>query len=366
MKNQKHIIFLGIGIAVLLVSFLFVKNNERFYKRTILKITEVEQQKSRVVNGPNGEEEQYYKQQITATVMNTKEKGKKVQFENEYSKTGYKSERYQKGDRVFIKTQGDGALHNIKITGVKRDYLVVALVGIFALALLYIAKGRGFMTLISVAINLTVFVIGIRFMNNPEVFSRFWIIMVGIFCSITLIMAGGFHKKTWGSILSSLITIILVWGVYFIVTRFTKEPPYELMEYISGPHELPGIFMASVITGSLGAIMDVTITIHAGINELVLTTPEISLKEMVHSVREIGMDIMGTMINVLFFVYLSGTLTSIFVEMRNGFGFSTIVKFDIVFELIRFMLGAIGIVLAIPVSGICALVLFYGLRRKQA
>ena len=157
----------------------------------------------------------------------------------------------------------------------------------------------------------------------------------------------------------------MVWVIYHLVIGMTKEPPYELMEYISGPHEVANIFMASVITGSLGAVMDVAITINSSVNELMITTPEITIKELTCSVREIGMDIMGTMINVLFFVYMSTTVTRVLLESRNGFGFTTILRFNVVFELIRFLLGAIGIVLAIPVSGVLAIALFRIKRRTK-
>ena len=74
---------------------------------------------------------------------------------------------------------------------------------------------------------------------------------------------------------------------------------------------------------------------------------------------------MGTMINVLFFVYMSTTVTRVLLESRNGFGFTTILRFNVVFELIRFLLGAIGIVLAIPVSGVLAIALFRIKRRTK-
>lgn len=355
---KKKSLFLGLGILVLMIAFFIVRNNDEYYQRTIVRIIGIQEEKGVLKKGPNGEIEQYFVQTIKAKVTNHGRKGTVLQFKNEYSQTGYKTEKYSKNDRLFVTFSKSQSSDEVTIVGMKRDYILVLLIGLFILSLSLVAGTRGFLTLFSILINLLVFVFGIRFVDQPDLFSKYWIVMLAFFCGITLLFASGFHIKTWGSVLASILTMLFVWGLFTVVTTLSQEPPYELMEYISGPHELAPIFMASVLTGSLGAIMDVAITIHAGIGELVSTTPEISIRNLIQSIREIGMDIMGTMINVLFFVYVSGTLTGIFIEIRSGFGIDTILKFDLIFELIRFLLGAIGIVLAIPVSGLIAFMLF--------
>lgn len=68
------------------------------------------------------------------------------------------------------------------------------------------------------------------------------------------------------------------------------------------------VFMASVLIGSLGAVMDVAITISSGIYEIVQRTPDITTSRLALGGRNIGQDIMGTMTNILLFSYLSGSL----------------------------------------------------------
>ena len=111
--------------------------------------------------------------------------------------------------------------------------------------------------------------------------------------------------------------------------------------------------------GSLGAVMDVTISIAAGVAEIKGQTPDISTKDIIHSVREMGYDIMGTMINVLFFTYISGSIPIVIIKIMNGYTLYHLVHFQLAFEIIRFLIGAIGIVLAIPVSGLCSILLLH-------
>ena len=72
--------------------------------------------------------------------------------------------------------------------------------------------------------------------------------------------------------------------------------------------------------------------------------------ELFKSGREIGYDIMGTMINVLLFVFGCGLIPMCLIRMNNSVRFVTIIKLHIPCELCRFFVESIGLVLAIPVS----------------
>ena len=111
--------------------------------------------------------------------------------------------------------------------------------------------------------------------------------------------------------------------------------------------------------GSLGAVMDVSISIAAGVAEIEEKTPDIRLKSLTHSIREMGYDIMGTMINVLFFTYISSAIPIVVIKLLNGYTLYHLIHFQLIFEIIRFLMGAIGIVLAIPVAGACSVLLLH-------
>ena len=59
---------------------------------------------------------------------------------------------------------------------------------------------------------------------------------------------------------------------------------------------------------------------------------------------------MGTMINVLLFVLASGMIRMFILKMNNDIRFITIVRYHIPYDICRFLIESIGIVLAIPVS----------------
>ena len=89
---------------------------------------------------------------------------------------------------------------------------------------------------------------------------------------------------------------------------------YETMSFLT--IQPTQIFLASVLIGSLGAVMDVAITLTSSLYEIKAQHPEISLKQLRQSGTNIGKDIMGTMTNILFFAYLSGSIPMIILSLK--------------------------------------------------
>ena len=102
--------------------------------------------------------------------------------------------------------------------------------------------------------------------------------------------------------------------------------------------------------GGLGAIMDVAITISSSISELIDKDNNIEKRNLIKSGKMIGKDIMGTMMNVLFFTYLCSGLPIFVLALRNGYTLSNYINNNFSLEITRFLTGSIGIVLTIPIS----------------
>ena len=182
------------------------------------------------------------------------------------------------------------------------------------------------------------------------------IAMILIFSSFTLFVIGGYSKKMMAAVASTVLTTFVLWLIFFLLSFVTKDIPYEMLDMgMMKVNKLPVFYLAGVFIGCLGAVMDVSITVNSSVNEILVTSPNITKKELLHSVSEISHDIMGTMINVLFFTYLCGNIPILILKMKTRFTISQIYTYDLQFELIRFLLGALGIVLAIPVSALVAM-----------
>ena len=353
--------------ALSIGALTFVHNDAFLYNgndgSVIVRVADVENSFSHEEEGPDGENENYYDQNITAKILNGDKKGKVISLYNTYTDSGVNDERYYKGDRLMVSlnSSGDGG----SITCKKRDTYVALFFIMFVLLLLIVSKKHGVVILVSFIINVVLLFMALTLYDSYAHILRITVFLMIIFSIITLIFAGGLHRKTWIAVISTLITVFLCWGIYLITRNTSERIPYEMMDYIVNPKDLADLFLAGTIMGSLGAVMDVSISISAGVSEVVAKTNNISASALIKSIREMGYDIMGTMINVLFFTYLSGTLPILIIKIKNGYTLYHLVRFQLMFEMICFLIGSIGIVLAIPVSGFLSALFFGKLFKKR-
>ena len=357
-NNKIRVFSLLILFITFIAIFIWTNNNYNIYKSTIAKVVSVSESLNKTEEGPDGRVENYYNQVITAKVKNGELKGEIVTLKNTYSSSMLKDEKYKKGNDLFISVnKNDGELTGI-ISGLKRDKFIVLLIEIFIFTIVAVAGKFGVYTLATLVVNISAFIYFIRLYILGKDFMLINLLMIIFFSTVTLLLLGGFSRKNIGAIISTLITTSLIYILYKLTIEFTGDLHYELMDYISGPNDIENIFLSGVIIGCLGAVMDVSITINSAVNEIVNSTSSVTLKQLVKSIREIGHDIMGTMINVLMFSYIGGSLAIVILKIINGYNLARMIQFDISFEIIRFLIGSIGIVAAVPISALVAVLFF--------
>ena len=358
-KNNKGRFFtVLIFFIVFLVLFIWTNNNYNIYKSTIAKVISLENVYDKTEKGTNDIEEKYYIQTMVVKVKNGQYKGQQITLKNSYSSSMLMNEKYKKGDDLFISINENSSELSGSIIGLKRDKFIVLLIGFFVIALVAVAGRFGIFTLCTLIANIVAFIYFIKLYVSGKDFMLINVLMIIFFSVVTLLILGGFSRKNIGAILSTLITTFLIFALYKISLAYTGDLHYELMDYIAGPNDLENIFLSGVLVGCLGAVMDVSITVNSAVNELVNPAKSITLKQLIKSIREIGHDIMGTMINVLMFSYIGGSLSIVILKIINGYNFQRLIQFDISFEIIRFLVGSIGIVSAVPISACVALLFF--------
>ncbi|MGG1367994.1 YibE/F family protein [Priestia megaterium] len=316
-----------------------------------MKTNVVEQNKSADLNH---NKDTVYSQEIVAKIMNGKYKGRLIHLENTYSYSGAYDQKYTVGTDLFVSLEKNSqhVVLNGTIEGVKRDTQVTAVAGLFILILLAIGKKQGFYSIISLFINIVLLIGALNVylaLGNVSLLAV-CIVAVVLFTVISLLLVSGNQEKTHVAIISTLIGTFVSLLIAYIVMQLTDSNGlhYEGMEFVTIPPQK--IFMSEVLIGSLGAVMDVAITITSSVYELYEKNKEIAHKDLLKSGKEIGGDIMGAMTNILFFSYISGTIPMVLLYLKNGspLGYTFSMNFSL--EFIRALTGSIGIVLTIPIT----------------
>lgn len=352
-NNRKNIVKIIVTALIIIGAVIFVKFDYFLYDDMIGTVVEID---NKEFQGENDKRESYCIQKIRIKIRNTEAKEKIVTAENKFLYSEVNTTEYKKGDDVFIEESDNGSTDVIIIKSKIDTYAVFILLSFIAIIIL-IAGKKGVLSLISLLINIGIFILALNnFVRSENIVFTTGLITI-LFISLTLILLNGFSKKSLGAIISSVITVVIIYIIYMITFEFGERPYFEMMDYIFGNENLEKLFLTSVIFGCLGAIMDVTITINSTVSEIVDTATSPTIEALIKSIKEVSNDIMGTMINVLFFSYLSGSIPLFIIKAKNGYSFMNLVRYDVAFEILRFLTGSIGIVMAIPVAGVVAVLI---------
>lgn len=354
-------------VLCFIASVVFVNQNYAFYNRTIAKVIQTDLDDTTKVTDILQNEDQLFTQHITAEIKNGEEKGSVIHLTNEYSSSGAYDQALHVGNDVFVSfdNKNENADLTGSITNVKRDKYILMVAWVFITILLIVGKRQGLFSGISLVFNgiLLSYALDI-YVDNGNI-NLLWLcgIMVILFTVNTLLLVNGFNEKTYAAIIATLIGTFVSLLITFLAMWVTSENGlrYEEMQFLTRPYRL--VFMAGLIIGSLGAVMDVAITMSSSIFGLYEENNNIPIKELKISGMEIGRDIMGTITNILFFAYLSGSIPMLILYLKNASPLGFTLSMNLSLELVRALAGGIGIVLTIPIGLYTSI---YFVKRKRA
>jgi len=163
------------------------------------------------------------------------------------------------------------------------------------------------------------------------------------------------------TLLGTMIALIISAAVMWLTGENGLR--YEEMQFLTRPYRT--VFMAGLFIGSLGAVMDVSITMASSIFALYEQDSTISLQALKASGHEIGKDIMGTITSILFFAYICGSIPMIILYLKNSSTLGLTLSLNLSLELARAFAGGIGVVLTIPISQYTAIFFINRKRVKE-
>ena len=270
------------------------------------------------------------------------------------------------GDRILLYSiPGGMAEHEWLMSDYQRFDHILILGAVFVLLVLLIGHWQGVNTLISLALTcLAVFYVFIPAVLAGESI-YLWSIATCIYVTfMTLFIVNGVNAKSIGAILGCLAGIV----VAAVLTLFFEESMTltGLLDENSvllyglnpdAPFNLKAIIFAAIIIGSMGAIMDVSISIAAALEELKEKLPQITFGELFQSGMNISRDIMGTMANTLILAYIGSALAGVLLMVAYNSAMIDLFNREmIVVECLQALAGSIGILMALPFTAlICAL-----------
>ena len=197
--------------------------------------------------------------------------------------------------------------------------------------------------------------------------------VVNIITLVCFIVFDGVSAKSISAIIAT-VTGVAIAGVFAYLVQvlghlsgFNMTEAESLM-LISGDNQfyIRGLLVAGIIISSLGAVMDVAMSIASSVNEIYVVNSNLTFKQLVASGMNVGKDAMGTMANTLILAFTGSSLNLLLLVFSYGISFTQFINNDsIAIELLQGIAGSIGIVICVPIAAIItSLICKRDLKRK--
>ena len=137
----------------------------------------------------------------------------------------------------------------------------------------------------------------------------------------------------------------------------------ETMVYVSQNSKLQigGVLFSGILIASLGAVMDVAVSISSTIEEIHNKRPELTAKELFKSGIHVGKDMMGTMSNTLILAFTGGAINTMILIYAYIMPYLQVVNmYSIGIEVIKGISGTLGIVLTVPIVSVISAKVYSG------
>ena len=252
---------------------------------------------------------------------------------------------------------------------------VIWLVIGFLALILIIGRGKGISTIISLVLTvMAVFLVYIpSILLGHNIYVSTIVITLFVILS-SLCILNAWNKKTLcavvgnaGGIFASGILAYLINNAFHITGILDQD--YLFLTMLEGgvSINLPALIWGGILVGSLGAIMDVSMSISSAMFELSEQMYEPSYKKLVISGMNIGKDAIGTMTNTLILAYVGGSMATILLFTAYTQDFTILLNYEMLLvEIIQASVGSIGILLAVPITVLFSARVFLKNKSKNA
>lgn len=171
------------------------------------------------------------------------------------------------------------------------------------------------------------------------------------------------HAALLGTFIAIIITSVLAYLAVYIsaLTGYASEEATFLNLNTRGSLQFEGLLLAGIIIGVIGVLDDIAVTQVAAVSELHHSAPSLSKLDLYKKALRIGRDHVSALVNTLVFAYTGAALPLLLLFSQSDIAFSLLINREIfATEIIRTIVGSIGLILTVPISTLIGIFFIYG------
>jgi uncharacterized membrane protein len=239
----------------------------------------------------------------------------------------------------------------------QRDTPLAVLAALFVIAVLALGRWQGLRALLGLVVTGVVMVAflfpSVLDGNDPTAVALVSAVVIAL---VALYLTHGITERTTVALLGTFaalgVTAVLA-AVFASLAHFTgfgTEDAFYL-QIASTSVDIKGLVLAGIIIGSLGVLDDVTVTQVSAVWQLHQANPEYGPRKLYGAAVTIGRDHIASTVNTLVLAYAGASLPLLLLFTQAGRRLADVAAGELVaVEVVRTLVGSIGLVTAVPVT----------------
>lgn len=265
---------------------------------------------------------------------------------------------YKTGDKLLVGVVEQQGQQMYYVKDFIRTDALLSLLFVFIVSVVLVAKKKGLFSLLGMGLSFAILFLytlpTIVLGADPVSVS---LVTASMLVPLTFYVSHGFSKKTHIAVVSSLLSLIVVvvlsiiWIEWAKLTGYSTEEATFLDVIGQGKFDIRGILLAGIIIGSIGILDDVTVSQIAIVEQLREVGKIKSSGELFARAMKIGGDHISSMVNTLILVYTGAALPLLLLFVTNPQPAVQVVQYEMIAEeIIRSLIGSIGLIVSVPLS----------------
>ena len=365
MKNK---FFFGVFLMILVLfpsaNFLRADDSQSTGRPTTLTGEVLQIMQEHEATRDNGQKVK--QQELQVGILDGDLKGQKVIYNGISDVDVVSANVYKVGDQVLLTKSQDDTGHDVfYVTDFVRGNSLFWLLILFIAAVLAVGGKMGFRALVSLLVSFLL----IMKVLVPLVFAGYNALFVGIIVSFLVLMAliyltEGWNRKAHISVIaiaaSLVVTAILslIFCNWSRLSGATQEEVTFVIEASKQAINFHDLLLAAIMIGTLGVLDDVVVGQVEAVAQIREANNKLTKPQVFKMAMKVGRAHLGAIINTLFLAYAGASLPLILLfnmHQEPMLTFSQIINNEeIATEVVRTLVGVIGLCLSAPIATVLA------------
>jgi len=328
------------------------------------KVLEIVNEEMREIPGTDTE---HLFQTIQAEILDGPQKGSVITIENDYLELDA-GDKFYFNHSVYLDGTEAYTVMNIDRKGA---LMILGLLFIFTVIIFggwqgvrsLLALGGSFFAIFYILLP------GLLHGWNPLFASA--LVAAGILFA-AIFLTHGFNRESVVAYVGTMIAVVLT-GLLAVLSvhgsdlsGFASEESVYLNFNTNGTLDFAGLLLGAIIIGVLGILDDIAITQAAVVTELFDSNKEMTRREAYTRALRVGREHVGALVNTLVLAYAGASLPLLMYFYLSPATLSATVNSELfATEIVRTIVGSIGLVLTVPIVTLLAVLYLKGHAPKQ-